>query len=147
MELCRKKSLTPDARLSFGSLSRTPMTLNSRSGRSSLAASPILEKVRIMSGAAIPGGSPLQLNQQARRSLPKQAAANARSTGAAVLDRAAEAIVYDLVRVDSPDLDSAAIIDPNSSLGTHDLKKKSYAFYNTFIHSFPQKKMLSRPIN
>lgn len=122
LELCRKKSITPDAALRQSSFNRTPVSVphrTCRSGTSSLAASPILEKVAMMPGISMPSGSPLQVKQLPRRSLPQQVGTTLRNAANTVMDRAAEAIVYDLVRMDSPELGFITTIDPNSSLGNH----------------------------
>lgn len=87
----------------------------SRPGSSSLAASPILEKVMMMSEGPALGGSPVTLKQKKRRSLQQQVLTTPRN---AVLDRAADAIAFDLVNLGSPANGSqVAVVDPNSSLG------------------------------
>merc|ERR1712071_634745 len=93
-ELCRKTSLTPDALRS--SIGRTPTsTFHSRLSRGN-APTPILE--RLVKARA------LDLNSPKAYGVPKD-----------VLERAAEAIVYDLVSLDSPVASQACVIDPNSS--------------------------------
>ena len=85
-----------------------------RHGSSSLAASPILEKVMISEGPPS-GGSPITLKQKKRWSLQQQVLMTPRN---AVLDRAADAIAFDLVNLESPANGSqVAVVDPNSSLG------------------------------
>ncbi len=99
-------------------MNRTPVGVGGRMGRpgsSSLAASPILEKVMMMSEGPASGGSPVTLKQKKRRSLQQQVLMTPRN---AVLDRAADAIAFDLVNLESPANGSqVAVVDPNSSLG------------------------------
>ncbi|KAI9561260.1 hypothetical protein GHT06_012216 [Daphnia sinensis] len=119
LELCRKRSLTPDPSRN-SSLNRTPVGTfflppHTRMNRpSSLAASPVV---------ALAAGSQLQKQQTERRSLiqiAQQLEAAAISTpqttyGGSVWDQAAENIVFDLVRFDSPAAPAHGFIDPNSS--------------------------------
>lgn len=95
-----------------------------RLGRpSSLAASPIVE--RLAQAEENGANSPLLAHKllRQRRSLPQviqQLEATASTTprlNRAVFDRAADAIVYDLVNLDSPAVPSTCLIDPNSSFG------------------------------
>lgn len=93
-----------------------------RPGSSSLAASPILEKVMMMSEGPASGGSPITLKQKKRRSLQQQVLTTTRN---AVLDRAADAIVFDLINLESSANGSqVAVVDPNSSVGKSFKKKK-----------------------
>ncbi|XP_057372646.1 uncharacterized protein LOC130693508 [Daphnia carinata] len=119
LELCRKRSLTPEPSRN-SSLNRTPignffLPAHARMNRpSSLAASPVV---------ALVAGSHSQRQQTERRSLPQvaqQLEAAALSTpqtthGGSVWDQAAENIVFDLVRFDSPAAPAHGFIDPNSS--------------------------------
>lgn len=103
LDFLSKKSLTPDPSSRRGSFNHTPIGVKARinrPGTSSLAASPILERVMLMSGPS--GASPLPPKQQTRRSLPQNAVATAKNVAALMMDRAAEGIVFDLVRFDSP---------------------------------------------
>ncbi|XP_032780362.2 uncharacterized protein LOC116918728 [Daphnia magna] len=119
LELCRKRSLTPEPSRN-SSLNRTPigtifLPAHTRMSRpSSLAASPVVGLV---------AGSHSRKQQTERRSLPQvaqQLEAAALSTpqtthGGSVWDQAAESIVFDLVRFDSPAAPAHGFIDPNSS--------------------------------
>lgn len=124
MELCRKRSLTPEPsrnssinRTPIGTMFYQPHTRVSRP--SSLAASPVV---------ALANGSHSQKQQKARFSLPQvvqqlEAEAAAVQTprmthSSGVWDQAAESIVFDLVRFDSPVAPAHGFIDPNSSFGT-----------------------------
>lgn len=89
---------------------------------SSLAASPVVERVLQTESSY---GIHTQKQQRARRSLPQQVAQQLEAAGLmtprmnqnAVWDQAAESIVYDLVRFDSPAAPTHGLIDPNSSFG------------------------------
>ncbi len=91
-------------------------THNRVSRPSSLAASPVV---------ALAPGSHLQKQQIARLSLPQvaqkleaEALLTPRMThSSGVWDQAAESIVFDLVRFDSPVAPAHGFIDPNSSFG------------------------------
>lgn len=124
LELCRKKSLTPEpSSTRNSSLNRTPigssLYLHSRVSRpSSLAASPVVE--RVLEQMNTYGFQQSQKQQRARRSLPQQVAQQLEAAGLLtprVLEQAAESIVYDLVRFDSPTAPTHGLIDPNSSFG------------------------------
>ena len=131
--MCRKKSLTPEPSRN-SSITRTPigtlyLPAHSRLSRpSSLAASPVVE--RAMQKESSSGVLSLK-QQRTRRSLP-QVVQQLEQSGlvtprmnhsTAVWEQAAENIVYDLVRFDSPAAPTHGIIDPNSSFGI-----KSYYF-------------------
>lgn len=125
--MCRKKSLTPEPSRN-SSLNRTPigtlyLPTHTRISRpSSLAASPVVERVLQTESSY---GIHTQKQQRARRSLPQQVAQQLEAAGLmtprmnqnAVWDQAAESIVYDLVRFDSPAAPTHGLIDPNSSFG------------------------------
>jgi len=114
--LCRQNSLTPDPSSRHSSFSRTPVGVSGRMGRpgsSSLAASPILETVMMSEGPAS-GGSPITLKQKKRRSLQQQVL----TTRSAVLDRAADALAFDLDSFkSSASANQVALVDPNNSIG------------------------------
>lgn len=129
LELCRKKSLTPEPSRN-SPLNRTPigtlyLPAHTRVSRpSSLAASPVVE--RVMQSESSLGVQQSQKQQRARRSLPQQVAQQLEAAAfltprmnqsSAVWDHAAESIVYDLVRFDSPVAPTHGLIDPNSSFG------------------------------
>ena len=125
LELCRKRSLTPEPSRN-SSINRTPIGTmfyqqHTRVSRpSSLAASPIVPLSN--------GSSHSQKQQKARFSLP-QVVQQLEAEATAVLtprmthsignvwDQAAESIVFDLVRFDSPVAPAHGLIDPNSSFG------------------------------
>ncbi|XP_046460771.1 uncharacterized protein LOC124207389 isoform X2 [Daphnia pulex] len=118
LELCRKRSLTPEPSRN-STLNRTPIgtmflpTHNRVSRPSSLAASPV----------TLAPGSHSQKQQKPRLSLPQvaqqleaEALLTPRMTSSSgVWDQAAESIVFDLVRFDSPVAPAHGFIDPNSS--------------------------------
>lgn len=123
LELCRKRSLTPEASRN-SSLNRTPigtffLPSHTRISRpSSLAASPVM--------GLVAGSQSLKQQTIERLLLPQvaqQLEAAALTTpqathGGSVWDQAAESIVFDLVRFDSPAAPAHGFIDPNSSFGT-----------------------------
>lgn len=123
-ELKRKTSLTPDP--SRRSLGKTPTSaFHSRLSRGN-AASPILERLAQARTASpfnkasfnSPKSTPLKLGGTTPmlKSYPLE---NQRAIPNEVLERAAEAIVYDLVNLDSPVASKGCVIDPNSSFGNH----------------------------
>lgn len=134
LELCRKRSLTPEPSRN-SSLNRTPigtifLPAHTRMSRpSSLAASPVVGLV---------AGSHSRKQQTERRSLPQvaqQLEAAALSTpqtthGGSVWDQAAESIVFDLVRFDSPAAPAHGFIDPNSSFGKLSTQHINISNYN-----------------
>lgn len=100
---------------------------------SSLAASPVVGLV---------AGSRSRKQQTERRSLPQvaqQLEAAALSTpqtthGGSVWDQAAESIVFDLVRFDSPAAPAHGFIDPNSSFGKPSTQHINISNYNQIIN-------------